>query len=113
MPASVSEEVLYKGVVFPLRSELPSESSLLLEGFRLAVNMAVRAGLQTRATSRYALNKLAYKDFRQEHPGMYSQHLVSAFEVAASTLKIHRRRARSKADIQIPYVKRLMMKGEN
>ena len=113
MPASVSEEVLYKGVVFPLKSELPSEAKLLLEEFRLAVNMAVRAGLQTRATSRYALNKLAYKDFRQEHPGMYSQHLVSAFEVAASVLKNHRRRTRGNTNPRVPFVRRLMMKAEN
>src|SRR4030067_3157862 len=105
--------MLIKGVCFRLQSDLPSEAIFLLEDVRLAVNNAVRAGFQTRVTSRNALNKLAYKDFRQEHPGMYSQHLVSAFEVAASTLKIHRRRARSKADIQIPYVKRLMMKAEN
>jgi len=36
----------------------------------------------TSCSSRNALAKLIYKDFRIEHPGMYAQHLVCAFEVA-------------------------------
>ena len=79
----------------------------------MAVNSAVRVGLRARVTSRNALTKHAYKDLRCSHPGMYAQHLVSSFEVAASVLKVYRRRARSKVDIQVPYVKRLMMKAEN
>ncbi|MGQ9587304.1 MAG: hypothetical protein ACUVT7_02840, partial [Thermoplasmata archaeon] len=55
-------------------------------------NCAVRAVLQARMSSRNALVKIAYKDFRQEHLRMYAQHLVSAFGVAASPLKSHRRR---------------------
>ncbi|OGS44450.1 MAG: hypothetical protein A3K76_03570 [Euryarchaeota archaeon RBG_13_57_23] len=102
-----------KGVVFRLESDLPSEAKSLLEDFRLAVNHAVRAGLQARVTSRNALNRLAYKDFRQDHPRMYSQHLVSAFEVTASVIKLHRRRTRTNAEPRTPYVKRLMMKAEN
>jgi len=102
-----------KGVVFGLESDLPSEAKFLLEDFRLAVNNAIRAGLQARVSSRNALNKLAYKDFRKDHPGMYSQHLVSAFEVAGSALKNHRRRLRKGDSCGIPYVKRLMMKAEN
>ncbi|HEX9908876.1 MAG TPA: hypothetical protein VGB78_10515, partial [Thermoplasmata archaeon] len=105
--------MLVRGVVFRLESDLPSEATFLLEDFRLAVNNAVRAGIQARVTSRNALCKIAYKDFRQMHPRMYAQHLVAAFEVAASILKMHRRRARIKVDRRIPYVKRLMMKAEN
>ena len=102
--------MLVKAVSFRLEGELPVQAKFLLEDFRLAVNSAIRAGLQTRATSKYALCKLAYKDFRTEHPGMYSQHLVSVFEVAASALKNHRRKVRrGKAD-RIPYVKRLFMR---
>ena len=102
--------MLVKAVSFRLEGELPVQAKFLLEDFRLAVNSAIRAGLQTRATSRNALCKLAYKDFRTEHPGMYSQHLVSVFEVAASALKNHRRKVRrGKAD-RIPYVKRLFMR---
>lgn len=102
-----------RGVVFHLDSGLPPEAKFLLEDFRLAVNNAIRAGLQARMTSRDSLTKLAYKDFRREHPRMYSQHLVSAFEVAGSVLKNHRRRLRKGAAAKIPYVKRLMMKAEN
>ncbi len=102
-----------RGVVFQLESELPSEAKFLLEDFRLAVNNAIRAGLQARVSSRNALAKLAYKDFRKDHPRMYSQHLVSAFEVAGSVLKNHRRRLRRGLQRHIPYVKRLMMKAEN
>jgi len=105
--------MLVKGIVFYLESDLPSEAKFLLEDFRLAVNNAIRAGLQARVTSRNALVKIAYKDFRQEHPKMYSQHLVSAFEVAGSVLKNHRRRVRKDVTCRIPYVKRLIMKAEN
>jgi len=105
--------MLVKGIVFYLESDLPSEAKFLLEDFRLAVNNAIRAGLQARVTSRNALVKIAYKDFRQEHPKMYSQHLVSAFEVACGILKNHRRRVRKRVTSRIPYVKRLIMKAEN
>ncbi|MCX6657835.1 MAG: hypothetical protein NTY62_04005, partial [Euryarchaeota archaeon] len=71
-----------KGVAFHLDMDLPLEVRSLLEDFRLAVNNAVRAGLQARVTSRNALTRLAYRDFRREYPRMYSQHLASAFEVA-------------------------------
>jgi putative transposase len=105
--------MLVKGVAFRFESALPSEVKFLLEDFRMAVNSAVRVGLRARVTSRNALTKHAYKDLRCSHSGMYAQHLVSSFEVAASVLKVYRRRARSKVDIQVPYVKRLMMKAEN
>ena len=105
--------MLAKGVVFYLESDLPSEGKFLLEDFRLAVNNAIRAGLQARLSSRNALVKIAYKDFRQEHPKMYAQHLVSAFEVACGILKNHRKRVRKGDTRKIPFVKRLMMKAEN
>jgi putative transposase len=105
--------MLIKGVVFRLDADLPSEAKLLLEDFRLAANSAIRAGLQARVTSRNALVKLAYTEFRQEHPMMYAQHLVSAFEVAGGVLKNHRRRIRKGVACRVPYVKRLMMKAEN
>jgi len=105
--------MLVKGVIFRLESDLPSEAKFLLEDFRLAVNNAIRAGLQAHVTSRNALVKIAYKDFRREHARMYSQHLVSAFEVAGSVLKNHRARIRKCVTSRVPYVKRLMMKAEN
>jgi len=106
-------QMLVKGVVFRLGGKLPSEARFLLEDFRLAVNNAIRVGLQARVTSRNSLSKLAYKDFRQEHPRMYAQHLVSAFEVAGSVLKNHRRRVREGNGGHVPYVRRLFMKAEN
>ncbi|MBU0685455.1 MAG: hypothetical protein ABIE25_04675 [Thermoplasmatota archaeon] len=78
--------MLIKGVVFRLDTDLPSEAKYLLEDFRLAVNNAVRVGLQARVTSRNALVTLTYKDYRQEHPRMYAKHLVSAFEVAGASI---------------------------
>jgi putative transposase len=105
--------MLFKGVVFRLDSDLPADARFLLEDFRLAVNNAIRAGLQARVTSRNALSRLIYKDFREEHPKMYAQHLVSALGVAAGILKNHRRLVRKGADLNIPFVRRLMMKAEN
>jgi len=105
--------MLARGVAFRLKAELPPEAKFLLEDFRLAVNNAIRAGLQARVTSRNALSKLVYKDFRKEHPNMYAQHLVSAFEVAGSVLKNCRRRLRRNCASRVPYVRRLMMKTEN
>jgi len=105
-----------RSAVFCLDGQLAPEARFLLEDFRLATNGAIRTGLQVGVTSRNALNKLAYKDFRKEHPGLYSQHLVSAFEVAAGILKNHRRRlkrSRTGQTLRPPYVKRLMMKAEN
>jgi len=105
--------MLVKGVAFRLESDLPSDAKLLLEDFRLAVNNSIRAGLQARVTSRNALVRIAYKDFREQHPRMYAQHLVSAFEVAGNVLKNHRRSVRKGVTCRIPYVKRLLMKAEN
>jgi putative transposase len=105
--------MLIREVVFRLEGELPHEAKFLFEDFRLAVNNAIRVGLQARVTSRNELNRLAYKDFRAEHPRMYAQHLVSAFEVAGSVLKNHRRRIRKGKGNHVPYVRRLFMKAEN
>jgi len=109
----VKDQMLIKGVVFRLEGELPHEAKFLFEDFRLAVNSAIRVGLQARVTSRNALTRLAYKDFREQHPRMYAQHLVSAFEVAGSVLKNHRRRIRKGKGNHVPYVRRLFMKAEN
>jgi hypothetical protein len=62
--------MLYRALVLRMDDALPFEAKLLMEDFRLAVNRAVRAGLQARATSRHAIVKLLYKVFRQDHPGM-------------------------------------------
>jgi len=105
--------MLVKGVVFRLASDLPPEALSLLLDFRLAVNKAVRASLDARASSRYGITKLLYKTFREELPGMYAQHLVSSFEVAAGILKNYRKQLRHGGRCGTPFVKRLMMKAEN
>jgi putative transposase len=105
--------MLVKGVVFPVASDLPPEAILLLKDFRLAVNKAVRASLEARVSSRNGITKLLYRTFREEHHGMYAQHLVSSFEVAAGILKNYRRRLRQGGRPGTPFVKRLMMKAEN
>jgi IS605 OrfB family transposase len=105
-----------RSAVFYIDGQPAPEARFLMEDFRLATNGGIRAGLQAGVTSRNALCKLAYKDSRKEHPGLYAQHLVSAFEVAASILKNHRRRLRKLRTgraVRPPYVKRLMMKAEN
>ncbi len=78
----------------------------------MAVNQSIRVGLAGGVTSRNGISKLAYKQLREEHPGMYAQHLVSSFEIAAAILKNHRKRVRGNRN-SIPFVKRLMMKTEN
>jgi len=105
--------MLHRAVVFHIQGELPFEARMLMEDFRMAVNCAIRAGLHAKVTSRNALTKLAYKDFRIEHPNIYSQHLVSSFEVAGSILKNLRRRWGKGPIHRIPYVRRSMMKAEN
>jgi len=105
--------MLVKGVAFPLVSELPPEVRFLLQEFRLAVNEAIKAGLAGKVTSKYGISKLAYKTLREEHPGMYAQHLVSSFEVASAILKNHRRRLRKGREARTPFARRLMMKAEN
>jgi len=96
-----------------LSSGLPQEAMSLLEDFRLAVNKAIRAGLYAHVSSRNGLTMLLYRTFREEHPGMYSQHLASSFEVAAGILKNHRKRLRKERRCETPFVKRLVMKAEN
>src|SRR4030042_209302 len=105
--------MLFKGVVFPLASELPSEARFLLEDFRLTSNEAIRIGLENKVTSRNAISGFAYNDLRERHPRIYAQHLVSALEVASAALKNYRRRNRGRATAKVPYLKRLMMKTEN
>jgi putative transposase len=109
----LKDQMLFKGIGFRLDSELPADARFLLEDFRLAVNSVIRAGLRTRVTSRNALSRLVYRDFREEHPRMYAKHLVSAIGAAAGILKNHRRLIRKGAGRTVPYVMRSMMKAEN
>ena len=103
----------YLAVVFRFRENIHPETASLLQDFRLAVNNATRAGLLARVTSRNALTRLAYNEFREDHPNMCAQHLVSAIGVAAMVLKNYRRRVSKGNPVKIPCTKRLMMKAEN
>ena len=105
--------MLVRSMVFRFKNPLPNDAKFLMEDFRLAVNNAIRLGAHSDVTSRFALTNLAYKDFRGEHPGMYAKHLVSAFEVAGSILKNHRRRLRKGLPARVPFVRRLFMRAEN
>jgi transposase len=105
--------MLVRSLVFYLKDPLPNDAKFLMEDFRLAVNNVIRLGVHSNVTSKFALSKLAYKDFRKEHLSMYSQHLVSVFEVAGSILKNHRRRLRRGFPAQIPFVRKLFMKAVN
>jgi putative transposase len=105
--------MLVRSLAFRLKDPFPNDAKFLMEDFRLAVNNAIRLGDHSNVTSRFALTKLAYMDFREKHPGMYAQHLVSAFEVAGSVLKNHRRRLRKGFPAQVPFIRRLFMKAEN
>jgi len=104
--------MVIRGVAFYIDGELSPEIKFLFEDFKSAVNKAIRVGLQSGVTSRYKLSKLAYTDLRSEHQ-IYSQHIVSAIEIAASILKNYRHAIRKGKKLKIPYVKRLMMKAEN
>ena len=75
--------MLVKAVSFRLEGELPAQARFLLEDFRLAVNSAIRAGLQTRLTSRYALGKLATKAprFRCEGGWRLDRHINASLNL--------------------------------
>ena len=105
--------MLVKAVSFLLKDPLPSEAVFLLKDFRLAINQAIRVGIEKGVSSRNAFNRIAYKDFRIRHPGMYSNHITSAFEVASGILKNYRRRLKEGTRQPTPYARRLMMKSES
>lgn len=105
--------MLIRGVSFPLAKELPSEARFLLADFRMTVNEAIRAGISAHLSSRNAIAKLAYRRLREDHPKMYSLHVVSAIEVGSTILKSWRRRHREGKQVRVPFAKRLMMKAEN
>ena len=104
---------LVKSVTFYFDGELPCDAKYLLQDFRLAVNCAIRAGLQLGISSRNAFNKMVYKDFRKEHPRLSSYHLVAAFEIAAAILKVYRKRLREGKPCHMPYQRTLMARSEN
>src|SRR2546427_1923360 len=84
----------------------------LLSEFRLLVNESIRAALKGDIRSRGRLVRAAYRDLSDRHV-VYKQYIPSAFEVALTILKVHRRRAREGKKASVPYMRRLMLKAEN
>ncbi len=84
----------------------------LMKEFRLITNKSIRIAIRTDVRSRTRLAKAAYSELRREH-NVYSQYLPSAFEVALSLLKAHRRRVRKGGKSSTPFLRRPMLKMEN
>src|SRR2546422_3666102 len=84
----------------------------LLAEFRLLVNESIRIALSEDIRSRARLTRAAYKNLSARY-AVYKQYIPSAFEVALSVLKAHRRRIRKGKRSSIPFLRRLMLKAEN
>src|SRR3989304_10189192 len=72
---------------------LPDGLRILLTEFRLLVNRSIRIALREDIRSQVRLQKVAYATLSAEHD-VYKQYIPSAFGVALSMLKAHRRRGR-------------------
>ncbi len=83
-----------------------------MKEFRLIVNESIRIALLHDARSRGRLGRIAYADMSLRHD-VYKQYIPSAFEVALTSLKAHRRRIRNKQKGSVPYLRRLVLKAEN
>jgi hypothetical protein len=84
----------------------------LLAEFRLIVNESIRIAFRRDIRSRVRLTQAAYQDLSCRHM-VHKQYIPSAFEVALSVLKAHRRRLRKGKRSSVPYVRKLMLKAEN
>src|SRR2546425_4865939 len=84
----------------------------VLAEFRLLVNESIRIALKADIRSRVRLTRAAYRDLSARH-FVYKQYIPSAFEVALSVLKAHRRRLKREKRSSVPYMRRLMLKAEN
>ena len=102
---------LARSLSFPLR-DVPPPLKWLLGEFRLLVNRSIRIALREDIRSRYRLSKVAYRTLSAEHD-VYKQYLPSAFGVALSVLKVHRRRIRRGKRTSVPYLRRPMLMAEN
>src|SRR5437667_2740358 len=102
---------VHRALVFPIQWNAPSLDWLLTE-FRLLVNKSIRIALRGNIRSRAGLARAAYEDLSRGH-AVYKQYIPSAFEVALSVLKAHRRRLKRGRRSPVPYVRRLMLKAEN
>ena len=106
-----SGSAVVRSLVFPIRP-MPARLALLMAEFRLIVNETIRIALVQDIRSRYRLTKAAYSDLSRAHD-IFKQYIPSAFEVATSALKNHRRRLRLGRTTSRPYLRRLLLKAEN
>ncbi len=102
---------VHRALVFRIRWDAPPLDWLLAE-FRLLVNESIRIALREDIRSRARLVRAAYQVLSRSHQ-VYKQYIPSAFEVALSVLKAHRRRLKRKKRSSVPYMRRLMLKAEN
>jgi len=102
---------VHRALVFPIAWDVPPLDWVLAE-FRLLVNESIRIALKADIRSRVRLTRAAYRDLSARH-FVYKQYIPSAFEVALSVLKAHRRRLKREKRSSVPYMRRLMLKAEN
>ena len=91
---------------------LPDGLRILLTEFRLLVNRSIRIALREDIRSQVRLQKVAYATLSAEHD-VYKQYIPSAFGVALSMLKAHRRRVRRGRRTSVPYLRKLLLVAEN
>ncbi len=102
---------IVRSLSFHIGALPPSLLGLLAE-FRLIVNKSIRIALKEEIRSRVRLERVAYKPLSAGH-AVYKQYIPSAFEVALSVLKAHRRRLSRGRRSSVPYMRKLMLKAEN
>ncbi len=102
---------LHRTLSFLVDSKDPGIDWLTKE-FRLIVNKSIRIALQGDLCSRARLHRLAYANLSREH-AIHKQYILSAFEVALSVLRAHRRRVRKGKRSSVPYMRRPMLKTDN
>ncbi len=101
----------HRALVFPIPWE-DSRLGWLLAEFRLLVNESIRISLREDIRSRARLTRTAYADLSARH-AVHKRYIPSAFEVALSVLKAHRRRMRKGKRSSVPFLRCLMLKAEN
>ncbi len=101
----------YRSLPFTVAIPDPRLRWVLAE-FRLLVNESIRIAVRHDIRSRKRLTQIAYADLTRGHQ-VYKQYIPSAFEVALSVLKVHRRRLRKGRKTTTPWVHRLFLKAEN
>ncbi len=101
----------HRALVFHVAWHEPHLDWLLTE-FRLIANESIRAALKEDIRSHVRLARAAYADLSARH-FIHKKYISSAFEVALSMLKAHRRRLRKGKKSSAPYMRKLMLRADN